>query len=104
MSKVKNEQTFIIINKFEYGKDLHLFEENEYFMKLFETYDEFFNFWNTLADTYPEGVPEEYIHQKLNQYATFKLLDALDELVEDGLVVKSQNEDGEDVWRIAGTV
>lgn len=95
-----SEQKLFIINKFEYGEDRGVFEDTEYFKNIFDTYDEFHKFWNSLADAYPEGVPEEYLNQKLHQYALFRLLDTLDELEEQGLVFKYQNEDGEDVWSI----
>jgi hypothetical protein len=95
-----SEQKIFIINKFEYGEDRDTYESTEYLKNVFDSYDEFYHFWSSLAEAHPDGVPEEYINQKLKQHSLFKLIDTLEDLEGQGLVYRTQNEDGEDVWSI----
>lgn len=89
-----------VIENLKYGDGADIWQQNDFLMQAFETYDDYFEFWKALEKAYPEGIPEEYIIKKIEQQRLFRILDALDELERENLVIKSQNEDGEDVWAI----
>lgn len=90
----------MVVNNFNYGDGFDIWLNDEYLRQAFEVYDDFFQFWKALESSYPEGIPEEYIINKIEQQRLFRILDALEELEKDNFVIKSQNEDGEDVWSI----
>jgi len=94
------DSQIVRINKAEYGSDYDLWENDEVFRAAFRSYNDYFQFWNELADAYPEGIPWEYIVQKIEQQRYYRMIEALESLEEKKLVIKSQNEDGEDVWTL----
>lgn len=94
-----NDEVFVI-NECEYGSDYDIWENDEIFRSAFYTYDQYYQFWRELAKAYPEGVPWNYIVQKLEQQRYYRMLDSLNSLEEKKLVIKSQNEDGEDIWTL----
>lgn len=90
----------VVVKNLEYGVDRDFWESNELMNQTFVSYDEYYDFWQALAQAYPEGVPEEYLWQKIEQYRYFKMLEALEELEQKNVVIRYKNEDGEDIWRI----
>jgi hypothetical protein len=92
------DNQIVKINKAEYGCDYDLWQDDEIFRSAFFSYDDYFKFWNELSDAHPDGLPWEYIVQKLEQQRYYRMLETLASLEEKKLVIKSQNEDGEDVW------
>jgi hypothetical protein len=89
-----------VINYCKYGSDYDVWQNDETFQSAFYTYDQYYKFWRELAESYPEGVPWEYIIQKIEQQKYYRMLESLSSLEEKKLVIRTQNEDGEDVWTL----
>lgn len=94
------DNELLVINQCAYGEDYDLWYNDDIFRTAFYTYDDYYQFWKELAQAHPEGLPWNYIVQKIEQQRYYRMLEALDSLEEKNLVIKTQNEDGEDVWSI----